>query len=106
MSLLLALIVAGSAAAAPATLDLIETIPLKGVPGRRDHLAIDTKGNRLFVANLSNDSLDVIDLKARKLLEQIPEQRKIHGVAYAPDVGRIFVGNGGDGVCNVFDGRS
>jgi DNA-binding beta-propeller fold protein YncE len=94
------------AAAGPATLELVQTIPLKGAPGRLDHLALDTKGNRLFVANLSNDSLDVIDLKAGKLVEQVPGQRKIQGVAYAPDLDRIFVGNGGDGVCNAFDGRS
>jgi DNA-binding beta-propeller fold protein YncE len=35
---------------------------------------------------------------------QIPGQKEIHGIAYAPDLGRIFVGNG-EGVCNVLDGR-
>src|SRR5207248_2535432 len=80
-------------------------IPLKGKAGRLDHLALDVKGCRLFVANLSNDSLDIVDLKAGKLLKQIPGQGKIQGVAYAPDLDRIFVGNGADGVCNVFDGK-
>src|SRR5947199_347599 len=60
---------------------------------------------RLFVANLSNDSLDIVDLKAGKLLKQIPGQGKIQGVAYAPELDRLFVGNGQDGVCNVFDGK-
>src|SRR5262249_31148196 len=69
-------------------------------------LAIDTKGGRLFIANLSNNSLDVVDLKAGRLVKQIPRQQKIHGVAHDPDADHIFVGNGGDGVCNVFDGRS
>jgi DNA-binding beta-propeller fold protein YncE len=107
LSLLAALALAVPAPAAePASLEQIGTITLKGAAGRLDHLAIDARGKRLFVANLSNDSLDVIDLKAGKLVEQVPGQRKIQGVAYAPDLDRIFVGNGGDGVCNVFDGRS
>jgi DNA-binding beta-propeller fold protein YncE len=95
-----------AAAAEPDTLELVQTIPLKGAPGRLDHLAIDSKHARLFVANLSNNSLDVVDLKAGKLVKQIPGQQKIQGVAYVPDVDRIFVGNGKDGVCNVFDGNN
>src|SRR5437588_12337872 len=51
------------------------------------------------------NSLDVIDPKAGKLVKQVPGQRKIQGVAYVPDLDRIFVGNGADGVCNAFDGR-
>jgi DNA-binding beta-propeller fold protein YncE len=92
-------------AADPTTLELVQTIPLKGTTGRLDHVAIDGKHSRLLVANLSNNSLDVVDLKAGKLIKQIPDQRKIQGVAYAPDLDRIYVGNGVGGECNVFDGR-
>src|SRR5437763_2251276 len=90
----------------PKTLKLEKTIPLEGVVGRYDHMALDAKGDRLFVANLSNDSLDVIDLKAGKLVKQVAGQKKIQGVAYAPDLDRVFVGNGADGECRVFDGQS
>jgi DNA-binding beta-propeller fold protein YncE len=89
----------------PASLELVQTIPLKGAPGRLDHMAIDRQHARLFVANLSNNSLDVVDLKAGKLVKQIPDQKKIQGIAYAPDLDRIFVGNGIGGECNVFDGQ-
>ena len=94
-----------AAAAEPATLKLVQTIQLKGGPGRLDHMAIDTEHGRLFVANLSNNSLDVVDLKAGRLVKRIPDQKKIQGIAYAPDLDRIFVGNGISGECNVFDGR-
>jgi DNA-binding beta-propeller fold protein YncE len=105
-SLLTALVASGPAAAAePTTLELTQTIPLQGVAGRYDHLAVDTKGQRLFIANLSNNSFDVVDLKAGRLIKQIPDQKKIQGVAYVPDLDRIFVGNGVGGVCNAFDGR-
>jgi hypothetical protein len=83
-----------AAAGEPASLKLVQTIPLKGAPGRLDHMAVDNKHGRLFVANLSNNSLDIVDLKAGKLIKQIPGQKKIQGIAYAPDLDRIFVGNG------------
>jgi DNA-binding beta-propeller fold protein YncE len=92
-------------AGTPASLQLVQTIQLKGAPGRVDHMAVDNRHGRLFVANLSNNSLDVVDLKAGKLVKQIPGQRKCQGVAYAADLDRIFVGNGGSGECNVFDGK-
>jgi hypothetical protein len=64
-----------ASAGEPATLKLLQTIPLKGAPGRLDHLAIDNKHSRLFVANQSNNSLDIVDLKAGKLVKQIPDQK-------------------------------
>jgi DNA-binding beta-propeller fold protein YncE len=95
-----------NAAAESATLELVQTIPLKGGAGRFDHLALDAKGDRLFIANLSNNILDVVDLKAGKLIKQIGGQQKIQGVAFVPGLDRIFVGNGQDGVCNAFDGKT
>src|SRR5689334_2585537 len=86
----------------PETLKLEKTIPLEGVAGRYDHVALDAKGDRLFVANLSNNSLDVIDLKAGKLVKQVPNQKKAQGVAYAADLDRVFLGNGEDGECRAF----
>ncbi|MFL5244010.1 MAG: YncE family protein [Gemmataceae bacterium] len=94
-----------AAGADPAALKLVQTIPLKGPEGRLDHLAIDASHARLFVANMANSSLDIVDLKAGKLARQIPDQKKIQGIAFVPELDRIFVGNGDDGVCNVFDGK-
>ena len=86
------------------SLKLVQTIPLAGPSGRLDHATLDAKHGRLFVANMANASLDVVDVKAGKLIKQIPGQKGIQGIAYAPDLDRIFVGVGDDGVCNVFDG--
>jgi sugar lactone lactonase YvrE len=100
-------VLCGTAEAAEAErLELVQTIRLEGAPGRMDHMALDAKGQRLFVANLSNNSLDVVDLKAGKLVKQVPDQKKIQGVAYAPALDRIFVGSGDSGVCNAIDGKT
>jgi DNA-binding beta-propeller fold protein YncE len=81
---------------------LVQTIQLKGVEGKLDHLAVDSKGQRLFVANKINNTLDVVDLKTGKLVTQIPDQGKVSGVAFAGDLDMVYVGNG-SGVCNGFD---
>jgi DNA-binding beta-propeller fold protein YncE len=95
-----------STPAPAAELERVQTIALKGKPGGLDHLAIDAKRQRLFVANKANNTLDVVDLKAGKLLLQKPSQTAIQGIAYAPDLDRVFVGLGSNGLCNVFDGET
>lgn len=84
---------------------LVKSIPLKGVIGKLDHLAVDSKGQRLFLANKPNNTLDVVDLKSGQLVKQIPDQEKVSGVAYAADLDMIYVGNEG-GYCNAFDGKN
>ena len=88
------------------SLQLLQSITLKGKAGKLDHLAIDAKRERLFLANTVNGTLDVVDLKAGKLFKQLTGQTGIQGIAYAPDLDRIFVGLGGGGICNVFAGEN
>jgi hypothetical protein len=52
-------------------LKLDEGIPLGEVKGRIDHLAIDLARKRLFVAELSNDSVAVVDLAAGALMKRL-----------------------------------
>ena len=92
------------AAADPPPLERVQTIALKGPVGGLDHLALDVKRGRLFVANTVNGTLDIVDLRAGKLLKQVPGQGGIRGIDYSPEVDRVFVGNGTGGVCNTFDG--
>jgi DNA-binding beta-propeller fold protein YncE len=85
---------------------LAKTVELTGKPGKLDHFAFDSASDRLFVSNQGNSSLDVIDVKAGKLLKQIPGQKRIHGMAIDPKSGRIFVANGEPGECAIIDGRT
>lgn len=102
LAVAISLLVAGRAPTAEAPLVLVQTIQLKGVDDKLDHLAVDAKGQRLFVANKPNNTLDVVDLKAGKLVKQVAGQGKISGVAYAADLDMVYAGNGA-GVCNGFD---
>jgi len=92
-------------AAEPASLELVQTIVLKGKGGKLDHLIVDSKGERLFLANKVNNTLDIVDLKAGKLLQQITGQGGVQGLAYAADLDRIYAALGTGGYCNIFNGK-
>jgi hypothetical protein len=74
-----------------APLRLVQTISLPNVKGRIDHMDVDTKGNRLFVAGLENGSLEVVDLKTGQWLRSIPGFRKPQGVVYVSSLNRLFL---------------
>src|SRR5436189_5568988 len=73
---------AGEAQTGGAPLVLEAKIPLGEVSGRIDHLAIDVKRQRLFVAEVGNNSLGVLDLAAGKVLRTIAGLSEPQGVAY------------------------
>ena len=80
-------------------------IPLGQVSGRIDHLGIDLKRQRLFVAELGNNSLGVVDLAAGKVLSRITGLSEPQGVAYLPFADSVFVTNAGDGSVRVLRGE-
>lgn|ERR1035437_682495 len=90
--------------AEPATLNLTQTIPLPGVKGRFDHFAIDAKGQRLFVAALGNNTLEVVDLAAGKRIRSVSGMSKPTGILYLPDQNQVIVANGDDGTLKVLSG--
>ena len=87
-----------------APLEPAGTIALPDTAGRIDHLAIDLKRKRLFVAELGNDTVDVVDLAARKVIHRISGLDEPQGVVYAPASDRLAIANGGDGSVRVYDG--
>ena len=89
--------------AAPLVLEA--KIPLGQVSGRIDHLAIDAKRQRLFVAELGNNSLGVVDLAAGKVLRRITGLSEPQGIAYVPFTDSILVANAGDGSVRVLRGE-
>jgi DNA-binding beta-propeller fold protein YncE len=93
------------AAAGPAqSLVLEQKIPLGEVRGRIDHLAIDLARQRLFVAELGNNSLGVVDLAAGKVLRRIGGLEEPQGVVYDPVSDTVFVADAGDGLVHRFKG--
>ena len=80
-------------------------IPLGDVRGRIDHMAADVSRHRLFVAELGNDSVGVVDLKKRKFLQRISGLKEPQGVGYVPSSDMLYVANAGDGSLRLFHGE-
>ncbi len=84
----------------------VAAIALPGVQGRIDHLSVDLNNQRLFVAALGNNTVEIIDLKIGKRIHSIPGLTEPQGVLYVPPVNRLYVANRGDGSLRIFDGSS
>jgi YVTN family beta-propeller protein len=82
------------------------SIPLAGVSGRIDHMAFDTKRQFIYVAALGNNTVEVIDLKNKKLVRSIKGLNEPQGIRYIPESNAIFIANGKTGECDVFDADS
>ena len=100
----LALCASVSTAYAAEPLILDTKIALGPVAGRIDHLAIDLGRRRLFVAELGNNSVAVIDLKEQKLIHGIVGLREPQGVGYHQSTDTLYVANAGDGSVRMFRG--
>ena len=95
---------ASAQAADTGPLQLEIKIPLGDVRGRIDHMAVDLKRQRLFVAELGNDSVGIVDLANRKLIRTITRLKEPQGVGYEPSTDMLYVANAGDGSVRLFEG--
>lgn len=93
---------AGFAADAGVPLVLEKTIPLKDVSGRIDHMAIDLARHRLAVAELGNDTVDVIDLDSGRTVSRIADLGEPQGIAFTAGGDALVVANGDDGSVRFF----
>lgn len=94
---------AGAQSQPGAPLRLITTIELPDVTGRIDHLAIDLRNHRLFLAALGNNTVEVIDIEAGKRLHTIRGLAEPQGLLALPEENRLFIANGKDGTLRMFD---
>ena len=89
---------------AAAPLELERTIPLPKVTGRIDHMAVDLGRKRLFVAELGNDTVDVIDLVNGNAVQRIEGLKEPQGIGYAPKADVVAIANAGNGSVRLFRG--
>src|SRR5262245_6341960 len=87
-----------------APLQLEAKVPLGAVSGRIDHMAVDLTRRRLFVAELGNESVGVVDLDTQKVIHRISGLKEPQGVAYVRTNDLLYVASGGDGSVRFFAG--
>ena len=108
MRLLIFMVLLATLPARPADAPLVleSKIPLGPVSGRIDHMAIDLARKRLFVAELGNDSVGVVDLASGTVLRRITGPREPQGVGFHPGTGTLYVASAHDGSVSLFAGES
>ena len=79
-------------------------VPLGQVRGRIDHLAVDVARQRLFVAELGNDTVGVVDLAHHTVLRTLSGLHEPQGIGYEPTTDTLYVANAGDGAVQLFQG--
>jgi len=77
---------------------------LPNVKGRLDHMDVDVKGKRLFVAGLENGTFEIVDIDAGKWLRNIPGFKKAQGALFVPELNKLFLASGDDGMLRIFRG--
>ena len=87
-------------------LQLEEQIPVPGVAGRLDHFTADAKRKRLFVSALGNNTVEVIDVFAGRVIHSIKGLAQPQGPLYVPGVDKLYVANAEDGKVSVYDGET
>src|ERR1700741_4468297 len=89
----------GSQAAAPAkapareisSLQLQQQIPVPNVMGRLDHMSSDPKRRLLFVSALGNNSAEIIDTFAGRVVHSITGLAQPQGILYVPDFNKLVI---------------
>jgi DNA-binding beta-propeller fold protein YncE len=88
----------------PAPLTLTHTVELPGITGDFDHLAIDLKGQRLFLAGEDHKTLEIIDLKTNQSLRSLSGFGTPHSILYLPEKDELYVADGDDGAIKILSG--
>jgi len=85
---------------------LVQTISIPGVEGRFDHLAVDLKGKRLFLAAQAHRSVEVFDLAAGKRIHSIEGIGAPHAERYVPALNELLVsiGDEAEGALKILKG--
>jgi YVTN family beta-propeller protein len=94
------------AEAGDAQIQLKQTIRLAGVEGRIDHFGFDATGERLFVCALGNNSVEVLDLRTGDRIHSITGLGSPQGIAYIPELNRLFIANDERGIVKIVDANS
>jgi len=87
-------------------LESVATIQLPAVKGRIDHLSVDLKRHRLFVAALGNNTVEVVDTEHHRHEKTLPGFEEPQGVLYLPEPDRLYVANGNGERLDILDGNS
>ena len=75
-----------------------------GGDGGWDYLSVDTAARRLYVSHATKAV--VIDIDKNVVVGEIAPANGVHGIAIAPELGKLFVSNGRDNTASIVDAKT
>ena len=82
---------------------LLQTIPVPGIQGGYNHMAVDAVRQRLFAAASTNKTLEIIDLKEARPWRSLAGEKPA-AARYAPEFDQLYVTRGQS--VAIYDGRT
>ena len=79
---------------------------LPRLEGPLQHLAVDVKGQRIFLAATSNNTIELYDAQRLTHLSTISGLAQPQDLLYLPESGNLLVSNGADGSLRTYDGQT
>jgi hypothetical protein len=104
LSVLIAFGVTGATQTGHAADYVVQQTLQVGGDGGFDYVTVDDTGKTLYLPRATHTQ--VVDASTGKVLANIPNNSRSHGVALVPQLGRGFISNGGDATVQIFDLKS
>jgi DNA-binding beta-propeller fold protein YncE len=84
----------------------VADIPMPGPAVRFDYQTFDPSSGRLYVAHMNADQLVVFDTSKRQVVANLDGFRRVHGVAVAPEIHRVYASVTGNHLVAAVDTKS
>ncbi len=92
--------------ASTAPLKIVADIPLPGPAVRFDYQSLDAQNGRLYIAHMNADQLVVFDTRTQKVIANLDDFKRVHGVIAVPELRRIYASVTGEHAIAVVDNQT
>jgi DNA-binding beta-propeller fold protein YncE len=91
---------------APQPMKLLKQVTVSELEGPIPHLAVDVKGQRIFLAASNKNAIEIFDAQTLRHTGTISGLAAPQDVVFVPETGSLLISNGADGSFRVYDGAT
>jgi YVTN family beta-propeller protein len=87
-------------------LRIVTDVPLTGRATRLDYQSFDEQSGRLYIAHLGDDMMTVFDANTGKVVGDVKDIKRVHGVLAVPELHRVYASATGTNEVAVIDDQT
>src|SRR5437763_4092768 len=84
----------------------VSDMPLTGRATRLDYQSFDEQSGRLYIAHLGDDMMTVFDANTGKVVGDVKDLKRVHGVLAVPELHRVYASATGTNEVAVIDDQT